>query len=107
MKKDTISISVKRDEKNIPERIEWKSEVLGVNKSANAMFLSFWDEDEKQTLSLNLWTKGMLVDDMRLFCLQTLNTLGKMLQESTQDNEKLINEINTICNTHLKDEQKK
>ena len=69
MKKSEIKLIVGLDEKNIPEKIEWVAEdSLSQNlKETKSISLSLWDEEKKNTLRIDLWTKDMKTDDMKKF----------------------------------------
>ena len=72
MKTSDISISVQLDDNQVPERIEWKAEDTGSEAVSKAMLLAFWDEQEKNTLRIDLWTKEMTVEEMKAFFHQNL-----------------------------------
>ena len=74
MKKSTINFTVSLDENHIPEKIEWAASDTGEEgiKEAKALMISLWDEKENNTLRMDLWTKKMMVDEMRHFFMQSL-----------------------------------
>ncbi len=82
-----IDIEVILDKENVPEDIIWKATDLeGYDKaSCRAMILSLWDHTNKDTLRLDLWTKDMTVDEMKIFFHQTLVTMADTLEKSTND----------------------
>jgi gliding motility-associated protein GldC len=82
-----IDIEVELDEKNIPENIRWSATDLQGYDEANcrAMILSMWDHQRKDTLRLDLWTKDMTVDEMKIFFHQTLVTMADTLEKSIND----------------------
>lgn len=87
MKKSKINITVSLDEHNVPETIEWDaSEVEGHNIS-KAMMLSLWDDTAKNTLRIDLWTKEMMVDDMKQFFHQNLLSMADTLERATSEKE--------------------
>jgi gliding motility-associated protein GldC len=49
------------------------------------MILSLWDHTRKDTLRLDLWTKEMTVDEMKIFFHQTLVTMADTLEKSIND----------------------
>lgn len=85
-KKD-INISVELDENNIPTAIDWNaSDKQGEDLAqCRAMLLSMWDHDKKDTLRLDLWTKDMTVDEMKIFFHQTLVTMADTLENATEE----------------------
>ena len=86
MKKTQISFNVELDENKIPEKISWSATDGGVkNKESKAVFLSVWDHEPQETLKIDLWTKDMPVDEMKLFFHQTLITMSDTYLRATQD----------------------
>ena len=86
-KKTTITLDVEMDENHIPENIDWKSSDNNENGAADGMLLSIWDKDVKNTLKIDLWTKNMLVDDMKIFMHQTLLSLSDTFKNATGEDE--------------------
>ncbi|MFO7799269.1 gliding motility protein GldC [Rhodohalobacter sp.] len=86
-KNKKIEIEVELDEKNIPENIQWSATDLQGYDEANcrAMILALWDHQRKDTLRLDLWTKDMTVDEMKIFFHQTLVTMADTLEKSIND----------------------
>ena len=67
-----IEISVDLDENKIPEKIFWSAEDGNIkNKESKALFLSVWDSEKKESLRIDLWTKEMPLDEMKIFFHQT------------------------------------
>ena len=63
-----ISLKVGLDENKIPEIIHWTAEDGGVsNEETKAVMLSVWDSKSKESLRIDLWTKEMPVDEMKIF----------------------------------------
>lgn len=82
----TISLTVALDENRIPEHIQWSAEDGGVsNEEAKAFLLSVWDSKNKESLKIDLWTKEMPVDEMKIFFHQTLVGLRETYFKATQD----------------------
>ena len=97
-KKKEINITVELDENNIPEDIEWGgTDAPGDDPiSCRAMFLSMWDPDQKDTLKLDLWTRQMTVDEMKIFFHQTLLTMADSLEKSIDD-ERISGDMRDFC----------
>jgi len=79
-----ITLRVTLDTNKVPEKIHWDAtdnNVIG--KEAKAMMLSVWDPAEDNTLRVDLWTKEMVVDDMKKFIHQSLLLMADTLQRST------------------------
>jgi len=86
-KKSTIAIEVGLNENNLPLEMNWSASDGGVkNSPAQAMFLSFWNPDEKNTLKIDLWTKDMSVEEMKQFFHQTLLTMADTFEKATGEN---------------------
>lgn len=94
-KKSTINFTVTLDENHIPEKIEWLASDTGEEdglKEAKAMMISLWDEKENNTLRMDLWTKKMMVDEMKHFFMQSLITMSDVYERATNDSS-IANEI--------------
>ncbi len=98
MKKSKISIEVTLDENSVPEAIEWSAEdnLNGAIQKAKAISLSFWDDEKKDTLNLDLWTKDMNVDAMKMFYVNMLGSASNTLLNATGD-EFMSSEIANLC----------
>lgn len=98
MKKKEINISVELDDQNIPTDIIWNaSDLQGQDKAqCRAMLLSLWDSKQKDTLKLDLWTKDMTVDEMKIFFHQTLVTMADTLENATND-ERIAGDMRDFC----------
>lgn len=85
--KKEIKFTVTLDENHIPEKLEWTaSDGGGVeNEEIKAMMISVWDPKEKVAKRVDLWTKEMMVDEMKYYHFQTLMTLADSLERSTDE----------------------
>ncbi|MEY8869646.1 MULTISPECIES: gliding motility protein GldC [Flavobacteriaceae] len=96
-KKSTIELSVELDENHIPETLRWTAKDGGVeNEEAKAMLLSVWDSKAQETLRIDLWTKDMPVDEMKVFFHQTLVAMSDTFNRATQD-EKMTATMKDFC----------
>lgn len=88
-KKKDISISVELDDNNIPTAIDWNASDKKGDEIARcrAMLLSMWDHNKKDTLRLDLWTKEMTIDEMKIFFHQTLVTMADTLENATNEEQ--------------------
>ena len=87
-KQANINILVELDENKIPEKLIWSAPDGGVkNKTSNAIFLSIWDQKNKESLSIDLWTKEMPVEEMNEFFYQSLLTMGEAFHKATENNK--------------------
>lgn len=92
-----ISLEVGLDENRVPETLNWSAEDGGIsNETAKAMMLSVWDSNNKESLKIDLWTKDMPVDEMKVFFHQTLVTMSDTFMKATQD-EKMTATMKDFC----------
>ena len=54
--------------------------------------LAIWDSMDKNTLRIDLWTKHMMVDDMKLFTYQSMLTMADTFARATGE-EKMAQEM--------------
>ncbi len=88
MRKSTISIDVLLDTQNIPEEISWHaSDNPGQVEQTKSFALSFWDAENSAIMRIDLWTKDMLVGEMKRFFLQSLGGMNETLKSATNDQE--------------------
>lgn len=103
MKKSTIQFSVELDSNNIPEKILWDATDKpepGFTET-KSVSISLWDQAQKNTLRIDLWSKDMPVDDMKKFYIDCMGGLGQSLLNATGD-EHMANEIHTLCEKLVK-----
>lgn len=88
-KEKEINITVELDENNIPTAIDWNASDKEGEEIARcrAMLLSLWDHQKKDTMRLDLWTKEMTIDEMKIFFHQTLVTMADTLQNATNETQ--------------------
>lgn len=92
-----IVLTVGLDENQVPETLNWSAQDGGVeNEAAKAMLLSVWDSKNKESLKIDLWTKDMPVDEMKIFFHQTLVSLSDTFMKATQD-EKMTATMKDFC----------
>ena len=95
--KSTISLTVELDENRIPERLNWSAEDGGIHdEESKAVMLSVWDPNNRETLRIDLWTKDMPVDDMKIFFHQTLVAMSNTYFRATQD-DKMMETMKDFC----------
>lgn len=97
LKKSRISIDVTLDENKVPDDIRWSAQDGGVEaEEAKAMLLSMWNADRKETLRIDLWTKDMPMDDMKIFFHQTLVAMSNTFERATED-ERMSATMRDFC----------
>jgi gliding motility-associated protein GldC len=84
-----IKFKISLDEEKIPESISWSATDSGVDgeKPCTATMMCIWDPKENTTLRIDLWTKEMLVDDMKRFFYENFLSLADTYQRATNDKE--------------------
>jgi gliding motility-associated protein GldC len=87
--KSEIKFNITLDDERVPENISWEASDSGMQgeKKCNATLLSIWDPADNTTLRIDLWTKDMLVDDMKRFFYENFITLADTYLRATNDEE--------------------
>lgn len=97
LKKSEIKIQVEVDENNVPETLNWSAQDGGIdNEEAKAMLLSLWDSKEQESLRIDLWTKDMPLEEMKVFFHQTLVAMSDTFHRATED-EKMTATMKDFC----------
>ncbi len=92
-----IKFIVELDQNRVPEKLTWTAQDGGVDaEEAKAMMLSIWDSKAKESLRIDLWTKDMPVDEMKLFFHQTLVAMADTFNRATND-EKMTATMKDFC----------
>ena len=60
--------------------------------------INMWDRDKPETLTLNLWTKDMQMDEMYVHFYQSLMEMATSLQRST-GNSFAVEEMKAFCDS--------
>lgn len=95
--KSKIELHVELDENRVPETLHWTAKDGGItNEEAKAMMLAVWDSKTKESLRIDLWTKDMPVDEMKVFFHQTLVAMSDTFNRATQD-EKMTATMKDFC----------
>lgn len=95
--KSQITLTVGLDENRVPEKLNWSAQDGGIdNEEAKAMLLSVWDSKNQESLKIDLWTKDMPIDEMKIFFHQTLVSLSDTFMKATQD-EKMTATMKDFC----------
>lgn len=92
-----IELIVELDENKVPESLSWTAKDGDIiNEEAKAILLSVWDNKTKEALRVDLWTKDMPVDEMKVFFHQTLVAMSDTFYRATQD-EKMTATMKDFC----------
>ena len=92
MKKSKITIDISFNENNIPEKISCFSSDDKKKKEIKSFMLSLWDSEKKETLKIDLWTKDMLLEEMKVFICQSILSV-KHVAKRALDDDNLVNKI--------------
>jgi gliding motility-associated protein GldC len=106
MRKTHINFTVELDEKNVPGKILWDaSDKPDASPSeTKSISISLWDQSQKNTLRIDLWTNDMPVEEMKRFYIDCLGGLAQSILSATGD-ELMASETNALCErlvTHIR-----
>jgi gliding motility-associated protein GldC len=92
-----INFLVELDANRVPEKLMWSAQDGGVVlEESKAIMLSIWDNKAKETMRIDLWTKDMPVDEMKIFFHQTLVAMSDTFHRATGD-EKMSATMKDFC----------
>jgi len=95
--KSVINIDVALDENRVPEKLSWTARDGGVvDQDTKAIMLSVWDSKPQESMRIDLWTKDMPVDEMKLFFHQTLVSMSETFERATGD-KKMSETMKDFC----------
>ena len=99
MKKSEINFKIQLDDSNIPETIQWDAtDKPGNQDHTKAITIGIWDDVEKNTMRLDLWTKDMPIHEMKMFYIDALSGMAQSILSATGD-ENMANSITKLCDT--------
>src|ERR1035438_992739 len=96
MKKSEIKFTVTLDENNLPLSIDWEASSMNEKSVCKSLLVSLWDAKESNTLKIDLWTKDMLADEMKVFFHQTLLSMADTFKRATGE-EKISEDLKDFC----------
>ncbi len=97
MAKKEIRINVILDDEKIPQEITWGADdTSAANMPVRAVLLALWDHNNKDTLRLDLWTREMGRDEMKIFFFETLKTMADTLERSIDD-KRIAGDMRDFC----------
>lgn len=92
-----IKLTVELDENRVPEKLHWSAPDGGVNnEESKAIMLSVWDSNAQESMRIDLWTKDMPVDEMKVFFHQTLVSMAGTFERATGD-KKMTDTMKDFC----------
>jgi len=95
--KSEINFLIELDENRVPEKLHWTARDGGVvNQESKAVMLSVWDSKAKESMRIDLWTKDMPVDEMKIFFHQTLVSMSDTFERATND-KKMADTMKDFC----------
>lgn len=103
MRKTSIHFEVQLDANNIPEKITWDASDKpdAAPSETKSISVSLWDEAQKNTLRIDLWTKDMPVHEMKRFYIDCMGGLAQSILSATGD-EYMSQEVQTLCDRLVK-----
>lgn len=106
MRKTHVTFTIELDDKNVPSKIQWDASDKpdAAPSETKSISISLWDQAQKNTLRIDLWTNDMPVEEMKRFYIDCLGGLGQSILSSTGD-EYMANETHALCErlvAHLK-----
>lgn len=97
MKQSEVNFKIELDDNNIPETIQWDAtDKPGEMDHTKAISIGIWDDIEKNTMRLDLWTKDMPMHEMKMFYVDALGGMAQSLLTATGD-EKMAKSISQLC----------
>ncbi len=87
MKKSEIKFTVTLDEDKMPVKIDWSASDVQKESIGKAVMIGVWDGEEQNTLRIDLWTKDMMVDEMKQFYHQNLLSMAESFGRATGEKE--------------------
>lgn len=102
MKTSEIKFKITVDENHLPLNIEWEAADAGEKSDSKSVMIALWDAKENNTLRIDLWTKDMMVDEMKKFYHQNIMTLTDTYVRATGD-EATATEVRQLFNKIGKD----
>ncbi|HKJ34616.1 MAG TPA: gliding motility protein GldC [Balneolales bacterium] len=96
--KKEINITVELDDENIPKNIVWDADDSDIDEPVpcKSMIMSLWDHEHKNTLRLDLWTRDMMQDEMKIFFHQVLVGMSDTLEKAIGD-ERIAGDMRDFC----------
>lgn len=104
MRQSEIKIVVTLDDNKVAEKIEWFADdkpETQEQEDTRAFSLSLWDHAKRSTLQIDLWTKEMLVDDMKRMAIDTISSLSQSVLNATKD-EVMAKEMDDLVEKLIK-----
>jgi len=101
MEDKKIEFKVGLNEKKFPNKINWINSDSDKVQDVKALFISGWDEKQRNSLTMNLWTDDMRVDEMHHFFYQTLLNIAADFEKAT-GNDFVLDDMKAFCDNFAK-----
>ena len=88
-KEAQINFVVKLDDDNSPSEIYWGATEADFDglQPCESLMISMWDKSQKNTMSIDLWTKDMEVGEMSAHYYFTLMKMADTFQTATNNSQ--------------------
>ncbi len=96
MKTSEIKFTITLDENNLPLAIDWEASDNNEKSVCKSLMIAMWDENEQNTLRIDLWTKNMMVDEMKRFFHQNLLSMADTFKRATGE-DKIVEDLKDYC----------
>jgi gliding motility-associated protein GldC len=111
MRNTEIKFTVSLDQNNVPDKINWNAtdKPDHTPDETKSISIALWDERQKNTLRIDLWTKDMPINEMKRFYVDCIGGLAQSVLQATGD-EFMSTEMNALCDklvAHLRKESAK
>lgn len=89
VKSSNINFTVNLNEEKLPVSIQWHASDSEADKpqDCKSVMVAIWDNKLKSSLRIDLWTKDMLVDEMKQFFYEQLSSMSETYERATGDKE--------------------
>ena len=95
--KKNLNFQVEVDENHLLVNIKMNASDGDVNETnINALMISAWDAQNKETLRIDLWTKEMPIHEMFIMYHQTMTGMASSLEKAT-GHDKLAGALRDYC----------
>lgn len=91
-----IKFKITLDENNLPLTIDWEASDANEKSSCNSVMMALWDTKEQNTLRIDLWTRDMLIDEMKQFFHQNLLTMADTFERATGE-KSMADDLRDYC----------
>ena len=103
MKKSEIKFDILTNDENFIDNIKWTATDKPTDGPDNtdAIAVSIWDPEQKNTLRIDLWSKKMTAFEMKRFTVDSIGGLAESVRSATGDN-KMADMMQELCQTLVK-----